>query len=131
MSPDEPAQPEPASSKDGGADTDDSGRWASEVWQHAIDDTDIVVGGVVHDGNRWESDGEGGVRPRLSGDDWLARERDEADAEQRLYELREAADADFYGSEDLGRDEWAEHPARPAPAAAGINLTHLTGRESR
>jgi hypothetical protein len=105
VSPDQPAQTDGSVPNDSGTGVEDAttdrGRWADDVWQHAIDDTDIVVSGVVYDGSRWESDGEGGVRPRLYGDERIARDLYEADLEQRRYEAPAAADADVYTSDDL------------------------------
>jgi hypothetical protein len=109
MSPDQPVQQpreenRPNGSAEGENATYDRDKWADDAWEYAIGDTDIVVEGAVYDGELWERDGEGGVRPRQSIDEQMAREREEAALDRRFYEAREAAEAEHDNDPDISPD---------------------------
>jgi hypothetical protein len=107
--------------------------------EYAVGD-DLVIGGVVYDRDQWQPDGEGGVEPRLSGEEELARQARQAEIEESNDRNREAelaydaeAAVDYSGpggDHDLASDErfesqWPETknfedltPAEQAPSVA-------------
>lgn len=81
------------------------------TWEFAIGEDDLVVDGVVYDGARWETDGEGGVQRR-------PREPQNEAAEQRRAVLK--TDPEFVA--DLRRWEALEAAqSRPVQAAPGVS----------
>jgi hypothetical protein len=82
--------------------------------EYAVGD-DLVIGGVVYDRDQWQPDGEGGVEPRLSGEQELARQARQAEIEESNDRNREAelaydaeAAVDYSGpggDHDLASDE--------------------------
>ena len=59
-------------------------RWTDDVYRYAVGDGDLVVDGAVYDAELWESDGEGGVQPRLSIEERIAESERLADLDDRL-----------------------------------------------
>ncbi len=63
--------------------------YQDETLEYAVGD-DLLIGGVVYDRNEWQSDGEGGVEPRLSPEEDLARQIRRAEIEDSNARNREA-----------------------------------------
>ncbi|ATY17105.1 hypothetical protein CU254_41755 (plasmid) [Amycolatopsis sp. AA4] len=89
-----------------------------DFWDEVIGD-DIVVGGVVYDGDVYELDGEGGVRERTSdADPEYPDPMDDPENVERLGALLSALDApNREGQPEASRDS-GENPNGDRPAAA-------------